>query len=66
MKFAYELLNADGRLERGAVEAASEAEARRSLQRQGITEAPDETDAVAGVSCSTFNSLPPIGPPSWQ
>ncbi len=37
MKFAYELLNADGRLERGAVEAASEAEARRSLQRQGNT-----------------------------
>lgn len=37
MKFAYELLNADGKLERGAVDAASEAEARRGLQRQGNT-----------------------------
>lgn len=37
MKFAYELLDAEGRLQRGQLEAASEAEARRQLQRQGGT-----------------------------
>lgn len=37
MKFAYELLGSDGRIARGTVEAANEAEARRQLQRQGAT-----------------------------
>ena len=37
MKFAHESLSADGRMERGLVEAASESDARRSLQRQGFT-----------------------------
>jgi len=37
MKFAYEMLESDGKLTRGTVEAASEAEARRQLQRQGGT-----------------------------
>jgi general secretion pathway protein F len=37
MRFAYELLNGDGRLERGALDAATESEARRQLQRQGST-----------------------------
>ncbi|MBK9664200.1 MAG: hypothetical protein IPO61_00165 [Gammaproteobacteria bacterium] len=37
MRFAYELLSADGKLERGTLEAANEGEARRQLQRQGAT-----------------------------
>jgi general secretion pathway protein F len=37
MRFAYELLGSDGRIERGTLEANSEAEARRQLQRQGAT-----------------------------
>jgi len=37
VKFAYELLDAEGRLQRGQLEATNEAEARRQLQRQGAT-----------------------------
>ena len=37
MKFAYELLTADGKLERGSMDAASEGDARRQLTRQGQT-----------------------------
>jgi len=37
MRFAYELLGSDGRIARGTLEAPSEAEARRQLQRQGAT-----------------------------
>jgi general secretion pathway protein F len=37
VKFAYELLTADGKLERGTLEAASEGDARRQLTRQGHT-----------------------------
>lgn len=37
MRFAYELLSADGKLERGTLDAANEGEARRQLQRQGAT-----------------------------
>jgi general secretion pathway protein F len=37
MRFAYELLNGDGRVEKGQLEAPTESEARRTLQRQGST-----------------------------
>jgi general secretion pathway protein F len=48
VKFAYELLTADGKLERGTVEAGSEPEARRALARQGHTLLALETGGARG------------------